>query len=188
MPETLISPDRQVATHYQSSNYTGHSGVGYLMHRIVALLARDIEHQMDPLGLTNAQWKPLVKLHLGQKMTVAELARECDMDCGAMTRLLDRLESKGLCQRTRSSEDRRVVNLELTDAGRAAALGIPDVLCRVQNHCLQGFSTEEWQTLKGYLQRMLANAQTDAPAEAVALPLALPLTALPADAATESTP
>ena len=75
-----------------------------------------------------------------------------------MTRMLDRLEAKGLCQRVRSSDDRRVVNLEITDAGREAAKVIPEVLSRVQNAYLAGFSVEEWETLKSYLRRMLDNA------------------------------
>ena len=72
--------------------------------------------------------------------------------------LLDRLETKGLLRRVRSSEDRRVVNLELTDSGRTAAQQIPDVLCRVQNAHMKGFSQAEWQTLKSLLRRILENA------------------------------
>ena len=76
-----------------------------------------------------------------------------------MTRLLDRLEAKDLCRRVRSCTDRRVVNLELTPAGRDAAQEIPKVLSQVQNAHLTGFSYEEWQSLKGYLRRILENAQ-----------------------------
>ena len=82
------------------------------------------------------------------------------MDAGAMTRLLDRLETKGLCRRVRSLDDRRVVNIELTDAGVEAAKGIPAVLCRVQNAHLAGFSEAEFETLKGFLNRILDNAHT----------------------------
>jgi DNA-binding MarR family transcriptional regulator len=99
------------------------------------------------------------KLHVGAATTVAELARACELDTGAMTRLLDRLEAKGLCRRVRSLEDRRVVNIELTDEGRAAAKEVPYVLSRVQNEHLAGFSNEEWEQLKGYLRRILDNAQ-----------------------------
>ena len=109
--------------------------------------------------LTNAQWVPLLKLYLGSATTVAELARECELDAGATTRLLDRIEAKGLCRRVRSQEDRRVVNIELTDAGRAAAKQIPAVLARVQNEHLAGFTRDEWETLKGLLRRVLENAQ-----------------------------
>ena len=129
------------------------------MRRILALLGQDIEREMAPTGLTNAQWAPIFKLYLGQASTVAELARECDHDAGSMTRLLDRLETKELCQRVRSTDDRRVVNIELTSAGVAAAQGIPAILSQVQNNYLAGFSVEEWQTLKDFLRRMLSNAQ-----------------------------
>jgi DNA-binding MarR family transcriptional regulator len=145
---------------YRAQGYKPEDSVGYLMRRIISLVGQGIERELEPAGLTNAQWVPLLKLHMGCASTVAELARECDLDAGSMTRLLDRLEAKQLCRRVRSSDDRRVVNIELTDAGRAAAKEIPNILCHVQNAHLAGFSVEEWQTLQGYLRRILATAQT----------------------------
>ena len=144
---------------YRPADYRPQESIGFLLRRIVNEVSAEIERQFDSCGLTNAQWLPLYKLHLGSASTVAELARECQLDSGGMTRLLDRLEAKGLVRRERSSEDRRVVSLGLTDEGRAAARNIPAVLCRVQNAALRGFSTEEWQQLQGLLVRMLRNAQ-----------------------------
>jgi DNA-binding MarR family transcriptional regulator len=144
---------------YQPENYRPEESVGYLMKRILSTVADAIEREMGPNGLTNAQWIPLFKLYVGSASTVAELARECNLDAGAMTRLLDRLETKGLLKRVRSSEDRRVVNLELTAEGRSAAQQIPAVLCRVQNAHMQGFTHAEWQTLTSLLRRILDNAQ-----------------------------
>jgi DNA-binding MarR family transcriptional regulator len=148
------------AEFYRQQGYKPEDSVGYLMRRIISLVGQGIERELEPTGLTNAQWVPLLKLHMGCASTVAELARECDLDAGSMTRLLDRLEAKQLCRRVRSSDDRRVVNIELTDAGRLAAKEIPKILCHVQNAHLAGFSVEEWQILKGYLRRILDTAQT----------------------------
>ena len=145
---------------YRAKGYKPDDSVAYLMRRIISVASQQIERELEPTGLTNAQWVPLLKLYMGSASTVAELARVCELDAGSMTRLLDRLEAKQLCRRVRSSEDRRVVNLELTDAGRAAAKEIPAVLCGVQNALLAGFTAEEWQTLKSYLRRMLDTAQT----------------------------
>jgi DNA-binding MarR family transcriptional regulator len=142
---------------YRAQGYRPEDSVGYLMRRVLSGLAHEIEHQLEASDLTNAQWLPLLKLYMCQGSTVAELARGCELDAGAMTRLLDRLEAKGLCRRVRSVADRRVVNIELTEEGRAAAVGIPVVLSGVQNACLAGFSAEEFETLKGFLRRMLAN-------------------------------
>jgi DNA-binding MarR family transcriptional regulator len=82
------------------------------------------------------------------------------LDAGAMTRMLDRLEAKALCKRVRSETDRRVVNIELTAAGTKAASDIPRILSGVQNAHLAGFNTQEFETLREYLRRILNNAQS----------------------------
>ena len=142
---------------YRPENYQPDESAVYLMRRILTCVTGQVDTVLEPTGLTHAQWVPLFKLYMGNASTVAELARECELDAGATTRLLDRLEAKGLVSRVRSSADRRVVNLELTPAGRDAAKQIPEVLCKVQNAFLQGFSVEEWQQLKDLLRRVLAN-------------------------------
>ena len=147
-------------TYYTVDNFRPENSMGYLMRRIMGVVAQDVEREMEPFGLTDAQWKPLLRLYLRQANTVAELARCCEMDAGSMTRLLDRVEAKGLLRRVRSSEDRRVVNIELTPDGLAAAAQIPVILSRVQNNALRGFSETEWRSLQDFLQRIFTNVQT----------------------------
>jgi DNA-binding MarR family transcriptional regulator len=144
---------------YTPDDYRPEESAAFLMRQILTLVGGEVDEALEPQGLTSAQWVPLLKLHTGQASTVAELARECRLDAGAMTRMLDRLEAKGLVARVRSSQDRRVVNLQLTSEGRAAARKIPAVLCKVQNAFLEGLSVEEWQQLKGMLQRILDNGR-----------------------------
>ena len=144
---------------YCPTDYSPNESVGHLMRRIISLVGHSVERELEPSGLTNAQWVPLLKLQMELASSVAELARQCDLDAGSMTRLLDRLEAKDLVRRCRSVDDRRVVKLELTAAGRLAAKQIPAALCGIQNQLLAGFSADEWHTLKGYLRRMLDTAQ-----------------------------
>ena len=151
----MVNPD--APTFYDPANYRPEDSVGYLMRLILSSMAHGIDTQLAGSDLTNAQWLPMLKLHLGHASTVAELARACNLDAGAMTRMLDRLEAKGLCKRIRSETDRRVVNIALTDIGRAVAQGIPGVLCTVLNQHLTGLSADEFSVFKGLLQRVLAN-------------------------------
>jgi DNA-binding MarR family transcriptional regulator len=132
--------------------------VGQLIKQVLSSLSRSVDARMQPLELTAMQWKPLLLLALGRVDTVAALARECDVDCGAMTRLLDRLEQKHLLQRKRSESDRRVVHLMLTDKGRDAAAGIPEVVRDELQRHLADFSSAELATLVQLLTRMLHNA------------------------------
>jgi DNA-binding MarR family transcriptional regulator len=157
-PARPRAPSRPApARFYRAEAFTAEESLGYLMKRVVASMTQSIERRLQEHDLTDAQWKPLLMMHLGRAATVAELARECTCDAGAMTRMLDRLEAKGLLERARSSEDRRVVNLELTAEGRRTASRIPQVLTDTLNQHLAGFTRDEWLELKGYLERMLAN-------------------------------
>ncbi|AKJ30006.1 MarR family winged helix-turn-helix transcriptional regulator [Caldimonas brevitalea] len=146
------------AEFYRAEAYTAEESVGYLMRRVLVQLAQAVDKRLEPHGLTNAQWAPLYKIRSCQATSVAELARQTQTDTGAMTRLLDRLEAKGLCKRVRSTEDRRMVHVELTPEGARIADQVPGVLSEVMNAHLAGFTPDEFETLKGYLRRMLANA------------------------------
>lgn len=157
-PPTAAPPEPP--TFYKPGSYSADESVGYQMKRIVSTVGQVVGGRLcEPGGPTYPQWMPLYKLSVGDATTVAELARVCELDTGAMTRLLDRLEAKGLCRRVRSQADRRVVNIELTDEGREAAARVPQVLSRVQNELLTGFTEQEWVQLKSYLRRILDNAQ-----------------------------
>jgi DNA-binding MarR family transcriptional regulator len=147
------------ADFYRPNEYTADESVGYLLRRLLNSMKQETDKRLEPHGLTNAQWEPLYKLRKCMASTVAELAREMQTDPGATTRLLDRLEAKGLCKRIRSTEDRRVVNLELTPEGEAVADKVPAALASVMNAHLAGFSKTEWQALTGYLRRMVANGE-----------------------------
>ena len=127
------------------------------MKRALMSIAHAADRRLEPKGITHAQWAPLFMLQRCRASTVAELARETQSDPGAMTRLLDRLEAKGFCRRQRSTDDRRVVHIELTPEGEAAAHQVPMVLAEVLNEHLVGFSKTEWSQLKDMLKRLIAN-------------------------------
>jgi DNA-binding MarR family transcriptional regulator len=145
---------------YRAAGYTADESVGYLMKRVIMSITSAADRRLGPKGLTQAQWGPLFMLRRSRASTVAELARELNTDPGAMTRLLDRLECKGLCRRSRSTDDRRVVNLELTPEGEAAADQVPAELSQVMNEHLAGFTKAEWTQLKAFLRRMIENGET----------------------------
>ena len=73
--------------------------------------------------------------------------------------MIDRLESKGLITRSRSTQDRRLMNLELTEEGRAAYPRMREISMMVANGFLRGFTKAEARQLEGFLNRMLENAE-----------------------------
>lgn len=145
--------------HYTAAQFKIDESIGFQLRQVVGIVSTIIDERMAEGGLTDAQWKPLWMLSQGKCRTAAELARLACHDTGSVTRLLDRIEAKGLLRRVRSQTDRRVVNLELTAAGRQAVEQIPAVLADTLNALLDGFSPEEVVALKGQVQRLLANAR-----------------------------
>lgn len=144
---------------YQAETYRVEESVGYLVNRLAQTIGRELDRRMIDLGLTDAQWKPMFLLHQGECTTAADLSRIACHDTGSVTRLLDRLEDKGLVKRQRSAEDRRVVHLELTDEGKGIAAEVPKIIVDLANHVLAGFSPDEFEQFKTLLKRALSNAR-----------------------------
>jgi DNA-binding MarR family transcriptional regulator len=131
----------------------------WLLRRVQTAVTQLVSEAAELESWTMQQAAPLYKIHRGEANTVADLARCCTLDAGSMTRLLDRLEARGLCRRVRSDTDRRVVHVELTTEGVATAEQIPQVLSRVYNEVLEGFTPQEWEQLRSLLGRMTDNAE-----------------------------
>lgn len=129
---------------------------------VMSSLTRRVDAQMQPLELTGMQWEPLMLVWLKRADTVAALARVSQVGVPSMTRMLDRLEQKGLLRRERSELDRRVVNLHLTPKGRKVAGKIWPIVVEGMNVHLEGFKKEELNQLNDLLGRMLANGARDA--------------------------
>jgi DNA-binding MarR family transcriptional regulator len=155
---------------YDSSTYQPRRSIGALLSRVkvemLAAVDRELaaDKRLGSLEISAAQWVVIASLAGpdGQK-SAADLCKGISYDAGAMTRMLDRLEAKGLIRRSRSAQDRRLMNLELTDEGRAAYPRMREIAMGVANRFLHGFTKSEARALEGFLLRMLENAHGLAP-------------------------
>jgi DNA-binding MarR family transcriptional regulator len=134
--------------------------VGQLMGRARASMLSGLDAELAPFGLSAMQFAVLKHLSEGTARTAADLCRVMFHDTGAMTRILDRLETKGLVRRERCREDRRVVFLRVAANGRAQLPRLMAVATRVIDAHLAGFSAMEIEALKAYLGRMIENGGT----------------------------
>jgi DNA-binding MarR family transcriptional regulator len=149
---------------YDSATYEPRKGIGHLMSRVRTELLAAIDREMgsdehlSSLEMSSAQFIILVTLSVGTAKSASDLCKGISYDAGAMTRMLDRLEEKGMLRRSRDPGDRRLVNLELTEKGNAALPRMREVSMRVLNRFLQGFTKVEARQLESFLTRMLENA------------------------------
>ncbi len=156
---TRRSPMRAELPQAPQAPETGLS-VGYLMGRARASLLSGLDAHLEPFGLSGMQFAVLKHIGDGSARTAADLCRFMHFDASSMTRLLDRLELKGLVRRERSREDRRTVVLRLAPSGRAQLARLAAVAGRVLEAHLAGFSDAEVESLKSYLGRMIDNGRS----------------------------
>jgi DNA-binding MarR family transcriptional regulator len=95
-------------------------------------------------GLTGPQLWAIKMIAENAPVKVSDLARLMFVQPATVVGILDRLERKGLAARTRSREDRRVVTIELTQAGKGLVNQAPEV---VQGHLVKGLESLPAQRL-----------------------------------------
>ena len=147
------------ARFYRPSAFAVEDSIVTMMKHVLISIVAQADKRLGEHGLTNTQWAPLMRMRMSGACTGAELARWLQTDAGTTTRLLDRLEKKGLCQRTRCSEDRRVVRVAITPEGEVAIAEVPSVMSAILNEYLAGFDEAEWRLMLSMLQRMLHNGE-----------------------------
>ena len=83
---------------------------------------------LDVLDLTYTQYIAMMVFWEEKKLSVKELGKKLFLDSGTLTPVLKSLESKGYVIRSRSKEDERVLDVEITEKGEALkeqAVSIP---------------------------------------------------------------
>ncbi|MBQ5953399.1 MAG: MarR family transcriptional regulator [Lachnospiraceae bacterium] len=83
---------------------------------------------LKPLGLTYTQYLVMLVLWEKDGVTVSEIGKRLMLDNGTISPLLKKLEQAGLIKRSRCREDDRIVEISLTEEGRALqdrAAGVP---------------------------------------------------------------
>lgn len=143
---------------YSNENYEWNSSTGYLIANLHHSMRHALDAELASFGdVSSAQWVVLMVLSHHDDVMAAHLAKRLNYDPGSMTRLLDRLQDKGLIQRTRLDDDRRCIRIELTESGRTLAPQLPTAAINAINKSLTGFSAEEHRTLNALLGRMIDN-------------------------------
>jgi len=149
--------------HYRPASYRARDSVGYLLRRVYTTMHERIELAFAGHGFTLMQWIVLIYIRDGLARTASDIAREFRHDSGALTRVIDRLERRGLLKRKRSTRDRRAVNLALTPEGRRTIDELLPVLVTEMNTALEPFSRAEFEQFRDLMERMVNHLQQLAP-------------------------
>ncbi len=138
------------------------SALGLLFRQVRDAMWARMERELADAGheLTFSQFITIKKLATGTA-SVTDLARAADLNPGAMTRLLDKLESRGLLARGVDPGDRRVFNIELTATGLAMWRDIDHCGQRVRERALHGMNEATRLRLTRMLEQVRDNLTND---------------------------
>src|SRR5471032_2192931 len=93
-------------------------GFASLIARVGRQWRREVDHRLQPFGLTEATWLPLIHLaRAAAPMRQKDLATSLVLDGSSVVRLLDALETSGLIERREENADRRAKTITLTKLG-----------------------------------------------------------------------
>jgi DNA-binding MarR family transcriptional regulator len=141
--------------HYTSERFSLTESVVFMLARARHLIIAEMDAALKDLDITTPQMGILLAMQRGLASTPLAISTVLSVDTGLMTRMLDVLEAKGLLERSRRMDDRRMVDLALTKKGREVTAEIPMIAPEVLNARLKKFTTAEFEELGRLLQKFM---------------------------------
>ncbi len=105
--------------------------------------------------ITAAQMVTLMRIYEKGKMRLGDLSKEMHVSAPTMTGLVDRLMRSGYVLRTHDKKDRRVINVELTRAGKKQAESIISEINKRWHGILVHLTKEERENYLRILKRIV---------------------------------
>jgi MarR family transcriptional regulator, organic hydroperoxide resistance regulator len=124
--------------------------------RAADAVRRRMAEALDPHGITGQQYnvlrilrgahpEPLPTLEIGERLMERN---------PGITRLLERLEQKGLVRRERGDTDRRLVRCHVTSAGLALLADLDEPIARANEQVFAGFDVAAVRDVSRLLERL----------------------------------
>jgi DNA-binding MarR family transcriptional regulator len=130
------------------------------MQALVRHLKRVWEQSLADFDLQRHEYETLHALAgRSRHASPSALARDLAVSPASVTGRLDALEKRGLVRRTPSPEDRRRVDVELTDDGHATWLGALDVVGHEEYRLLGTLTAAERRALSDMMRRVMLRAE-----------------------------
>ncbi|MAD51029.1 MAG: MarR family transcriptional regulator [Candidatus Marinimicrobia bacterium] len=125
---------------------------GFLMFRTARGMKKMLDARLSEFNVTSSQASVLNTLFSSDGISLSDIGKSVHLDKPAITGLADRMEKDGLVERRRTSSDRRIIQLFLTEKGRNLYNTIETIIIEVDQQLVKGLVTQEIETLHEMLQ------------------------------------
>jgi MarR family transcriptional regulator for hemolysin len=131
--------------------------IGRVLDSTAKVLSRAFDKHLAEAGGTRPGWLILVALKQQRWRTQQELAAAVGIEGPTLTHHLDAMDKAGLIERSRDSDDRRIVRVELTDAGEELFLQLAKTAIGFDQRLREGVSAKELESVRRVLARLREN-------------------------------
>ncbi|WP_205758572.1 MarR family winged helix-turn-helix transcriptional regulator [Qingshengfaniella alkalisoli] len=131
----------------------------YWVNHLGFQLRKELEAAFAANGhrVTGEEWALLLILNKHEQLSPRDLSQLTLRDPTTVSRLIDRLERKGLIERMRARRDRRVVDIAMTAEGRAQFAGLAETANSIIDLSLRGVTAEDAELMIQVLKKMSEN-------------------------------
>jgi len=129
----------------------------YLIARTAGRYAIDMENALRVIDMDLASWRALMIVSEDNPSGVSEIADRAVMRLSTMTRVVQRLNKRGLLKVSRRRGDARVTEAYITPAGERAVSHVREVASRLYKIAFHDLTASEIETLNSLLRRIFAN-------------------------------
>ena len=136
----------------------------FALYAATRAITKTYREKLEPIGLTYPQYLVLLVLWEREDVTVSEIGQKLFLDSGTLTPLIKRLESMGLVNRKRGTDDEREVRVTLTPQGNNLKSGVLDA--RLFVACRLGMTEPQILNLRSDLMALIGRLGADCMAEA----------------------
>jgi DNA-binding MarR family transcriptional regulator len=98
------------------------------IRRVFQILNEQSQRIKQETGLTGPQLWAIGVIHEHGPINISNIAKRMYLHPTTVLGIIDRIEARGLVSRNRSKDDRRVIWLELTQAGKDLVQSVPEVV------------------------------------------------------------
>lgn len=130
--------------------------MGYLVNFLAKAMARELSGRLAARGASLGQWGVLLFLWAQDGRSQGKLARLVAIEDATMVRTVDRMERDGLVRRERDAQDRRRVNLFLTEEGRGLRDPLVPYAVATNESATRALTGAEQEQAKDLMRRMIS--------------------------------
>lgn len=125
---------------------------GFLMFRTARGMKKMLDAKLSEFNVTSSQATILNTLDSNDGQSLSDIGKSVHLDKPAITGLADRMEHDGLVERKRTSSDRRIIQLFLTEKGKKLFNKIEKIIVEVDQELVKTLADQEIRTLHKLLQ------------------------------------